>query len=310
MAITASKSFSSALKSPFLGGAIAVPAPGKAGSARDASPNSPFRDTAPAPLLMEPSARSPALPGPAAGRTIPAQGWGPLRTNLSLLHLPTRCCRTEGACPLLILVFKLRNTFHFSFVSPFWLLRVSFVPPPPRGGAGSGAGGRRRPCVNVSVLHSSIVSRLRRCRRARSHSPPRTAQPPDRCGWDGESAGRELCRSPAGAPWPRSVGDRGCCGAAPGGRAGAAAMAGQGGRRRHNPAVGAGPRVRKCRRPRVCGAAAAPSPLREGGGAGSCARRPFLPCSCFPAFLWHRLVGWLGFLLFYFFPGRKSVLFG
>lgn len=83
VAITANKSFSSALRSPFLGGAIAVPAPGKAGSARDGARSAPSRGTAPAPLLMEPSARSPALPGPAAGRTIPAQGWGPLRTNPS-----------------------------------------------------------------------------------------------------------------------------------------------------------------------------------------------------------------------------------
>lgn len=166
MAITASKSFSSALKSPFLGGAIAVPAPGKAGSARDASPNSPFRGTAPAPLLMEPSARSPALPGPAAGRTIPAQGWGPLRTNLSLLHLPTRCCRTEGACPLLVLVFKLRNTFHFSFVSPFWLLRVSFVPPPPPGRCREWCGRAEAPvcqCVRPSLLHCLPPSPLPSC---------------------------------------------------------------------------------------------------------------------------------------------------
>lgn len=77
MAITASKSFSSALRSPLLGGAIAAPAHGKAGSARDGA------RSAPAPLLSAPSARSPALQGPAAGRTIPAQGRGALRASLS-----------------------------------------------------------------------------------------------------------------------------------------------------------------------------------------------------------------------------------
>lgn len=83
VAITASKSFSSALRSPFLGGAIATPTPGKAGSARDGARSAPARGTAPVPLLTEPSARSPALPEPTAGRTIPAQGWGALRASLS-----------------------------------------------------------------------------------------------------------------------------------------------------------------------------------------------------------------------------------
>lgn len=213
----------------------------------------------------------------------------------------------EGRSPsALVPCFQVEKYIPLFFCLPF-LASPRLIRSSPPGRCREWCGRAEAPvcqCVRPSLLHCLPPSLLP----SRSLAlPARTAQPPDRCGRDGERAGRELCWSPAGAPRRRCPGDRGCCGAAPAGRAGAAAMAGQGGRRRHSPGVGAGAGVRKCRRSRLCGAPAAPGPLREGGGAGSYARRPFPPCSCFPAFLWHRLVGWLGFLLFYFFQAGRAL---
>lgn len=117
--------------------------------------------------------------------------------------------------------------------------------------------------------------------------------------------GRAPGGSPAGAPRPRCPGDGGCCGAALAGRAGAAAMAGQGGRRRHGPVwvLEPGSEVPpfvgfvEHRRRRVrCGRAAVRA-------LGTPALPSVLPLSC----LFMASVGWVvGFLLFSFFQAGRA----
>lgn len=205
---------------------------------------------APAPLLMATSSHGSALPGAGRGTNHSLPGVGEIGCRQPpSADLPARRCRTGGGCSSLAARFAAEKRVSLFLCPPFLpsLRLLLRAPPPLGGGAGSGAAGRRgrpqsRPCVNVSVLHSSIVCR-RRCRACPALPGPRNHP-------TGAADGRAGARpSRPGRPAPR--------------------------RARPLPgASGASAPRRLCpggRRPR-----AAAGQLRAGGraGRGACARRP------------------------------------
>lgn len=240
---------------------------------------------APAPLLMATSSHGSALPGAGRGTNHSLPGVGEIGCRQPpSADLPARRCRTGGGCSSLAARFAAEKRVSLFLCPPFLpsLRLLLRAPPPLGGGAGSGAAGRRgrpqsRPCVNVSVLHSSIVCR-RRCRACpalpgpRNHPtgaadgragarPSRPGRPAPRRarplpGASGASAPRRLCpggrRPRAAAGQLRAGGARGLC---------AAAIAGPGGRRGGVARVPA----EEARRARVCAPrpASPPRPLPE-----------------------------------------------
>lgn len=188
---------------------------------------------------MATSSHGSALPGAGRGTNHSLPGVGEIGCRQPpSADLPARRCRTGGGCSSLAARFAAEKRVSLFLCPPFLpsLRLLLRAPPPPRGRrrewGGRAEGAAAEPpvcqCVCPSLLHC-LPSPL-----PRLPCPPRTAQPPDRCGGraggraplaagpprpaeSAAAAGRERRLSPA-APLPGRAASAGCGGAAPGGR--------------------------------------------------------------------------------------------